>query len=62
MDAMDVLAYVLAGAFIGALLMGNSDGCEPGWQDGAIGVYEKTIVCEQAMDEWICKKVEKEGS
>lgn len=28
-------------------------------ESGAIGVYEGTIQCEQAMGEWVCRKIEK---
>lgn len=51
--AVTALVAVIAGMVI-SLDIGDGS-----WKSGAIGVYEGTIQCEQAMDEWVCRKIEK---
>ena len=53
----DFKVGIVVGIFIGIILSvmvaiqtSNS------WVDGAIGAYEGTVVCEEALGEWVCKK------
>lgn len=52
----------LVAYFIGLLLgciIGAAAVIQTGtWEDGAIGVYEHTIVCEKALSKWVCEREE----
>ena len=59
-DVFVGVAVIWAGFALGcALTIWVREGANDTWEQGAIGVYEKTIVCEKSLDTWVCKREEK---
>ena len=55
-----VIFGMALGAFAcGVIFLSAQNITNDSWRDGAIGVYEKTIVCEKSLDTWVCKREEK---